>query len=88
MLKGFLLEKPEHSLGKELLADAYKKQDKLAAYHEANADVLSQYGAYMKAADEIQKALNFVESTELIKQQRLKALLTQYRRLQKELARL
>ncbi len=88
VLKGFLLEKPEHSLGKELLADAYKKQDKLAAYHEANADVLSQYGAYMKAADEIQKALNFVESTELIKQQRLKALLTQYRRLQKELARL
>lgn len=50
--------------------------------------MLSQYGAYMKAADEIQKALNFVESTELIKQQRLKALLTQYRRLQKELARL
>ena len=88
VLKGFLLEKPEHNLGKELLADAYKKQDKLAAYHEANADVLSQYGAYMKAADEIQKALNFVESTELIKQQRLKALLTQYRRLQKELARL
>ena len=88
ILKSFLLEKPEHSLGKQLLADAYQKQDKLAAYHEANADVLSQYGAYLKAADEIQKALNFVEPTELIKQQRLKALLTQYRRLQKELARL
>ncbi|KDC55083.1 beta-barrel assembly-enhancing protease [Pseudoalteromonas sp. S3431] len=88
ILKSFLLEKPDHSLGKQLLADTYKKQDKLAAYHEANADVLSQYGAYLKAADEIQKALNFVESTELVKQQRLKALLTQYRRLQKELARL
>ena len=88
ILKSFLLEKPDHNLGKQLLADAYKKQDKLAAYHEANADVLSQYGAYIKAADEIQKALNFVEPTELVKQQRLKALLTQYRRLQKELARL
>ncbi|WP_338365621.1 M48 family metalloprotease [uncultured Pseudoalteromonas sp.] len=88
ILKSFLLEKPDHNLGKQLLADAYKKQDKLAAYHEANADVLSQYGAYIKAADEIQKALNFVEPEELVKQQRLKALLTQYRRLQKELARL
>ncbi|MEL0649060.1 M48 family metalloprotease [Pseudoalteromonas agarivorans] len=88
ILKSFLLEKPDHNLGKQLLADAYKKQDKLAAYHEANADVLSQYGAYIKAADEVQKALNFVEPTELVKQQRLKALLTQYRRLQKELARL
>ncbi|MBH0021041.1 M48 family metallopeptidase [Pseudoalteromonas sp. SWXJ133] len=88
ILKSFLLEKPDHNLGKQLLADAYKKQDKLASYHEANADVLAQYGAYLKAADEVQKALNFVEPTELVKQQRLKALLTQYRLLQKELARL
>ena len=88
ILKSFLLEKPDHSLGKQLLTDAYKKQEKLAAYHEANADVLSQYGAYLKAADEIQKALNFVEPSENVKQQRLKALLTQYRLLQKELARL
>ncbi|MEM5514928.1 M48 family metalloprotease [Pseudoalteromonas sp. AS84] len=88
ILKSFLLEKPDHNLGKQLLADAYKKQDKLASYHEANADVLAQYGAYLKAADEVQKALNFVESTQLVKQQRLKALLTQYRLLQKELARL
>ena len=77
ILRGFLLEKPDHSLAKQLLADTYKKQEKLASYHEANADVLSQYGAYMKAADEIQKALNFVEPTELVKQQRLKALLAQ-----------
>lgn len=88
ILKSFLLAKPSHSLGKQLLTEAYKKQEKLAAYHEANADVLSQYGAYLKAADEIQKALNFVEPNELVKQQRLKALLSQYRLLQKELARL
>ncbi|WP_372762221.1 M48 family metalloprotease [Pseudoalteromonas sp.] len=88
VLKTFLLEKPEHNLGKQLLTEAYKKQEKLAAYHEANADVLSQYGAYLKAADEIQKALNYIEPSELVKQQRLKALLTQYRLLQKELARL
>lgn len=88
ILKSFLLEKPDHNLGKQLLADAYKKQDKLASYHEANADVLAQYGAYLKAADEVQKALNFVEPTQLVKQQRLKVLLTQYRLLQKELARL
>ncbi|WP_404339338.1 M48 family metalloprotease [Pseudoalteromonas mariniglutinosa] len=88
ILKTFLLAKPEHTLGKQLIADVYKKQENLAAYYEANASVLSQYGAYLKAADEIQKALNFVEPQELVKQQRLKALLSQYRQLQKELARL
>ncbi|MBQ4833301.1 M48 family metallopeptidase [Pseudoalteromonas sp. MMG010] len=88
ILKTFLLEKPEHSLAKQLLRDNYKDQEKLVDYHEASAAVLAQYGAYIKASDEIQKALNFVKPTELIKQQRLKALLTQYRRLQKELARL
>ncbi|MDN3380622.1 MULTISPECIES: M48 family metalloprotease [unclassified Pseudoalteromonas] len=88
LLKSFLLEKPDHNLAKQLLADTYKKQNNLAAYHEANADVLAQYGAYLKAADEVQKALNFVEPQELVKQQRLKALLTQYRQMQKELARL
>ncbi|WP_394191585.1 M48 family metalloprotease [Pseudoalteromonas atlantica] len=88
LLKSFLLEKPEHNLAKQLIADVYKKQENLASYHEANADVLAQYGAYLKAADEVQKALNFVEPQEVIKQQRLKALLTQYRQMQKELARL
>ncbi|MGO3786508.1 MAG: M48 family metalloprotease [Pseudoalteromonas prydzensis] len=88
ILKSFLLEKPEHNLGLQLLTNAYKKQENLAAYHESNAEVLAQYGAYLKAADEVQKALNFVEPQELIKQQRLKALLTQYRQMQKELARL
>ncbi|TGE84091.1 protease [Pseudoalteromonas sp. KS88] len=88
LLKSFLLEKPEHNLAKQLITDVYKKQENLAAYHEANADVLAQYGAYLKAADEVQKALNFVEPQEVIKQQRLKALLTQYRQMQKELARL
>ena len=88
LLKSFLLEKPEHNLAKQLITDVYKKQNNLASYHEANAGVLAQYGAYLKAADEVQKALNFVEPKELIKQQRLKALLTQYRQMQKELARL
>ena len=60
-----------------------KKQENMASYHEAHADGLAQYGAYLKAADEIQKALNFVEPEELVKQQRLKALLTQYRQLQR-----
>jgi predicted Zn-dependent protease len=88
ILKSYLLAKPENNLAKELIADVYKKQENMASYHEAHADVLAQYGAYLKAADEIQKALNFVEPEELVKQQRLKALLTQYRLLQKELARL
>ena len=88
ILKSYLLAKPENNLAKELIADVYKKQENMASYHEAHADVLAQYGAYLKAADEIQKALNFVEPEELVKQQRLKALLTQYRQLQKELARL
>jgi Arc/MetJ-type ribon-helix-helix transcriptional regulator len=46
------------------------------------------YGAYQQASDEIQKALNFIEKTDDIKRQRLKALLKQYRQMQKELAKL
>ncbi|CCQ12398.1 Exported zinc metalloprotease YfgC precursor [Pseudoalteromonas luteoviolacea B = ATCC 29581] len=88
ILKVFLLEKPDHHLAKELLVSVYEAQENRAAYHEAKADLLVQYGAYMKAADEIQKALNHVEEKEEIKQQRLKALLSQYRQMQKALAKL
>lgn len=88
VLKVFLLEKPENQLAKELLTSVYEAQENKAAYHESKADVLALYGAYTKAADEIQKALNHVEQGEEIKQQRLKALLTQYRQMQKELAKL
>ncbi|WP_462159791.1 beta-barrel assembly-enhancing protease [Pseudoalteromonas sp. GB56] len=88
LLRSFALEKPEHFLAKQLLTDTYKHQDDKAAYHEANADLMAQVGAYMKAADEVQKALNFIEPNEAIKQKRLKALLAQYRAMQKELARM
>lgn len=88
LLRTFSLQKPDHFLAKQLLTDTYKKQDDKAAYHEANADMLAQVGAYMRAADEVQKALNFTDPGETIKQQRLKALLLQYRKLQKELAKL
>ncbi|WP_462174314.1 beta-barrel assembly-enhancing protease [Pseudoalteromonas xiamenensis] len=88
VLKVFALEKPEHNLAKQLLTKVYEEQNNKAAFHEAKADLLSQYGAYTKAADEIQKALNHVEDSEEIKQQRLKALLSQYRQMQKALAKL
>jgi len=88
LLKNFLLEKPNHSLAKQLLADCYKRQEKKAAYHETLASIMASNGGYQQASDEIQKALNFVESNEDIKQQRLKALLKQYRQMQKDLARL
>ncbi|MBE0362393.1 hypothetical protein PULV_a3019 [Pseudoalteromonas ulvae UL12] len=88
LLKNFLLEKPEHSLAKQLLADCYKRQDNHSAYHETVASILASNGGYQRASDEIQKALNFVSLDEDIKQQRLKALLKQYRQMQKELARL
>ncbi|MFY8275456.1 M48 family metalloprotease [Pseudoalteromonas sp. SSDWG2] len=88
LLRGFMLDKPEHFLAKQLLTDTYKHQNDKAAYHEANADLLAQVGAYMKAADEVQKALNHIEPQEEIKQKRLKALLAQYRAMQKELANL
>ncbi|MFC3032398.1 M48 family metalloprotease [Pseudoalteromonas fenneropenaei] len=88
LLRVFLLEKPDHVLAKELLTKAYEGLENKAAYHEANADLMADYGAYMKAADEIQKALNHVENGDEIKQQRLKALLSQYRQMQKELAKL
>lgn len=88
LLRAFLLAKPDHYLAKQLLVDAYQKQQKMAAYHEANADLYGEIGAFMKAADEVQKALNFIKPHEKLKQKRLKALLLQYRQLQKELARL
>lgn len=88
LLKYFLLEKPNHPLAKELMAQTYKAQKNNAAYHEAKASILADYGAYTQASNEIQKALNHIEPTEEIKQKRLKARLKQYRLMQKELAKL
>ncbi|WP_440053416.1 M48 family metalloprotease [Pseudoalteromonas sp. T1lg65] len=88
LLKVFLLEKPEHVLAKELLTKTYEAQEDKAAYHEAKASLMSHYGAFSKAADEIQRALNHVEDHEDVKRTRLKALLSQYRDMQKEIAKL
>ncbi|RZM76413.1 M48 family metalloprotease [Pseudoalteromonas rubra] len=88
LLKVFLLEKPDHVLARQLLTETYKKMDAKANYHESQASLLSHYGAFMRAADEIQKALNHVEKDETVRRLRLKALLTQYRDMQKELAKL
>jgi len=87
-LKLFLLDEPEHLLAKELLTDLYKNNGNQAAYYEAKASVLASYGAFLKAADEIQRALNHVDTLETVKKTRLKALLKQYRQMQKELAKL
>ncbi|GEK08361.1 beta-barrel assembly-enhancing protease [Pseudoalteromonas peptidolytica] len=88
LLKIFLLEKPEHILARDLLTQAYEFLDNKAAYHESKASVYSQYGAFSKAADEVQRALNHVQDNEDIKRTRLKALLSQYRNMQKEIAKL
>lgn len=88
LLKYFLLEKPEHVLGKELLAQTYKEQDDKASYHELRASIYTDYGAYAQASNEVQKALNHVDTEDDIKQQRLKARLKEYRLMQKELAKL
>jgi predicted Zn-dependent protease len=87
-LKLFLLGEENHLLAKELLTEAYKGSDNKSAYHEAKADVLAEYGAFLKAADQIQRALNHVKASETIKKTRLKALLKQYRQMQKEIAKL
>nr|WP_241651802.1 hypothetical protein [Pseudoalteromonas phenolica] len=87
-LKLFLLDDPEHLLAKELLTELYKNNGNQAAYYEAKASVLAAYGAFLKAADEIQRALNHVDTLEAVKKTRLKALLKQYRQMQKELAKL
>ena len=87
-LKLFLLNEPDHLLAKELLTEVYKGSKNQAAYYESKADVLAQYGAFLKAADEIQRALNQVTASETIKKTRLKALLKQYRLMQKEVAKL
>ncbi|AIY65776.1 beta-barrel assembly-enhancing protease [Pseudoalteromonas piratica] len=88
LLKYFLLEKPDHVLGKELLAKTYKEQDDKASYHELRASIFTDYGAYSQASNEVQKALNHVDTSDDIKQQRLKARLKEYRLMQKELAKL
>ena len=87
-LRVFLLDDPEHLLAKELLAEVYKSNKNQSAYFEAKADVLAEYGAFLKAADEIQRALNHVNDNETVKKTRLKALLKQYRQMQKEVAKL
>ncbi|TMP77983.1 protease [Pseudoalteromonas phenolica] len=87
-LKLFLLSEQNHLLAKELLTEVYKGSDNKSAYYEAKADVLAEYGAFLKAADEIQRALNHVKASETVKKTRLKALLKQYRQMQKEIAKL
>lgn len=88
LLKIFLLDEPHHTLAIDLLSKVYEAQDNKSAYHETKASLLAQYGAYIQAADEIQRALNHIEKQEKIKESRLKALLSQYRQMQKELAKL
>ncbi len=88
LLRDFLIEKPNHVLAKELLAQTYQARKDRAGYHEANAAVAAAYGAYAKAADEVQRALNHVTLTEELKQKRLKALLAHYREQQKVIANL
>jgi predicted Zn-dependent protease len=88
LLKYFLLEKPEHLLGKELLAQTYQKLDEKSSYHELRASIMTDYGAYSQASNEIQKALNHIDVGDDIKQKRLKARLKEYRLIQKELAKL
>lgn len=88
LLKIFLLDKPDHIIARDLLTQAYEAQENKAAYHESKASVYAQYGAFNKAADEVQRALNHVEDKEDIKRTRLKALLSQYRNMQKEIAKL
>lgn len=87
-LRVFLLGEPEHLLAKELLTEVYKSNNNQSAYFEAKANVLAEYGAFLKAADEIQRALNHVNDNETVKKTRLKALLKQYRQMQKEVAKL
>ena len=88
LLKYFLLDKPGHILGKELMAQTYKNKDDKASYHELRASILTDYGAYSQASNEVQKALNHVAKEDDIKQKRLKARLKEYRLMQKELAKL
>jgi predicted Zn-dependent protease len=88
LLKYFLLEKPEHLLGKELLSQTYQKLDEKSSYHELRASIMTDYGAYSQASNEIQKALNHIDVGDDIKQKRLKARLKEYRLIQKELAKL
>jgi predicted Zn-dependent protease len=88
ILRFFLLDKPSHPLAMDLLAATYKKANKQADYHETRAGIFAGLGLYAQASNEVQKSLNHIEHDDKIKQQRLKALLKDYRLMQKELAKL
>ena len=87
LLEDFLLVKREHFLANDLLAMVYRKQDKKAMMHSANAEVLALRGVYSKAIDELQTAYTFAKEQPLIKK-RIKARILQFQDQEEKLKRL
>ncbi len=87
ILQDFLLIQPENFLANDLLTTVYEKQGNKTLMHSSKAEVYALLGAYPRAIDELQTALNFTDNTPLIKK-RLKARILQFQELDNKLKRL
>lgn len=77
LLKDFVMVHPESTLGWRLLSNAHASLQSPMLMHQANAEWYYLLGAYRRAIEELQFALNYAES-HLVKQ-RMRARMEQFR---------
>ena len=87
LLQNFLTLNPRNFIANDLLAEVYRKQDKMALMHATKAEVYALLGAYPKAVDELQTGYNFAEDNPLLKK-RMKGRILQLQEQQDRLKRL
>ncbi len=87
LLQDFLLLQPENFIAYDLLTSVYKKQKKKALMHGSKAEVYALLGAYTRAVDELQTAINFAEEKPLLRK-RLKARILQFQAQAEKIKRL
>lgn len=85
LLKSLLFYKDDNILAYSMLADAYKALEDLPRFYEAQADISYQLANYPKAIDNIDEALNYLQSDEKLEARRLEA---KKKQLQAEFSRL
>ena len=77
LLKDFVMVHPENTLGWRLLSNAHASLQSPMLMHQANAEWYYLLGAYRRAIEELQFALNYADS-HLLKQ-RMRARMDQFR---------
>ena len=87
LLQDYLLVDAENYLAYDLLTTVYKKLDKKALMHTSKAELLVLVGAYERAIDELQTALNFAKDKPIISK-RIKGRVLQIQEQQDKIKRL